>query len=120
MMARVAPVIPAETDLLCEGCGYTLNGLPQCGNCPECGKPISESIGGQRVPPDWERAHDWRQRNRALRTTSWQVIFQPTRFYRTLATRRDIVPASCFARRVWKIAAVCLGLTAAIHATWYT
>src|SRR3954464_620053 len=27
-MSRIAPVVPAETDILCEGCGYTLNGLP--------------------------------------------------------------------------------------------
>lgn len=27
----------------CEGCGYSLHGVPSDGNCPECGKPIAES-----------------------------------------------------------------------------
>src|SRR4051812_49598289 len=54
-MTRVAPIVPAESDLLCEACGYTLNGLPEDSNCPECGKPIRESIGSERQVPRWER-----------------------------------------------------------------
>ena len=36
--ARVA------TDLYCIGCGYNLYTLPARGNCPECGRPIGDSL----------------------------------------------------------------------------
>ena len=58
-MTRVAPVVPAETDLLCERCGYVLNGLPADGRCPECGTPLDESVNYRRHPPAWERARGW-------------------------------------------------------------
>ena len=32
------------TDLYCIGCGYNLYTLPARGNCPECGKPIGDSL----------------------------------------------------------------------------
>ena len=47
-------MVPAESDILCEGCGYTLNGLPEDGRCPECGKPVAESIDAARTAPAWE------------------------------------------------------------------
>lgn len=31
-------------DLPCRGCQYNLRGLPHSGNCPECGKPIRNSL----------------------------------------------------------------------------
>src|SRR5437762_3803548 len=103
-MTRVATIVPAETDLLCEGCGYTLNGLPETSNCPECGKPIRQSIGSDRVLPDWEQTSD-QHRARAFRATTWNIIFRPTHFFRTLATRRDAEPAHAFARGHWLMAA---------------
>ena len=115
-MTHVATIVPAEGDLLCEGCGYTLNGLPLTGNCPECGKPIEESVGSNRVMSVWEDVPGpwsfWR--------TSKQIIFHPTRFYSTLATRRDAHPAFQFAKRHWVAASFLLGLAAGIHATWYS
>jgi len=117
-MTRVATVVPAENDLLCEGCGYTLNGLPEHSNCPECGKPIAESTGvGRREPPAWETLADARLRGFFM--TSADVLFRPEHFYRTLATRRDTRPAHSFARVHWIIASLLLGLAAAAHATWF-
>jgi hypothetical protein len=118
-MTRVATMVPAETDLLCEGCGYTLNGLPQSGNCPECGKPIAQSIGTQRIVPPWEHAL-WPRRGGLFLDTTWQIIFHPARFYQTLATRRQTRPAFRFAQRHWIIASVFLGLAAGVHVTWYS
>src|SRR5580658_3900506 len=46
---------PEETDILCENCGYMLNGLPPSGNCPECGTAIDFSVSERlRQPPLWE------------------------------------------------------------------
>ncbi|QYK46965.1 MAG: hypothetical protein KF838_09230 [Phycisphaeraceae bacterium] len=50
MSMRPAPEIQSRHDprdeftLLCERCGYVLEGLDHGGNCPECGKPIAESL----------------------------------------------------------------------------
>jgi hypothetical protein len=114
-MTRAATIVPAETDLLCEGCGYTLNGLPESGNCPECGKPIAESIGSQRILPAWEVQSD----RRSFWATTYQVTFHPTSFFRTLATRRNQQLALKFARLHWLIAALGFGLASLSHFVWY-
>jgi hypothetical protein len=116
-MTRVATIVPAESDLLCEGCGYTLNGLPEDSNCPECGKPIQESIGSARQVPKWER-----ENGRSVGTflsTSADIIFRPTRFYKNLATRRDIKPARQFATVHWIVTSVLFGLAMYGHLGWY-
>src|SRR4051812_5178876 len=44
-----------RTSLLCESCGYGLEGLPVSGKCPECGKPIAESLPSNRTGTAWQR-----------------------------------------------------------------
>ena len=39
------PEVAGEGDL-CRGCGYDLKGLATSGACPECGKPVHESVRG--------------------------------------------------------------------------
>lgn len=84
---------PELSDIVCESCGYVLNGLPETGNCPECGTPIafstSESI---RTLPDWERDAN---RSRSFRRAIG------TRFYRGLLIHSDT-------RRSRRFAVVCL------------
>jgi hypothetical protein len=69
---------PAETDILCESCGYTLNGLPESGNCPECGTPIALSTtASPRHPPAWEGKG-------MRRLTTFLAVLTPRAFFRTI------------------------------------
>jgi hypothetical protein len=45
-----------QEPLHCLGCGYDLRGLDEKGDCPECGKPISETIN---IPDVWITHPDW-------------------------------------------------------------
>lgn len=116
-MSRAATV-PTETDLLCERCGYTLNGLPPDARCPECGQPAAESASARREPPAWERAED--PQNRVLRwvDTTSAVLFRPTRFFRSLATRPTGPAAKRFAQIHWLITSVLVGVVGYLHLNW--
>lgn len=101
-MARTVTV-PAESDLLCESCGYVLNGLPEDGNCPECGTPIIQTIDVGRVPPPWEHGNPTWPR---FVQTLVRVLFWPSWFYRTTTTRGDVRRSLRFAQVNWLVTAV--------------
>ena len=113
--------IPAETDLLCENCGYVLNGLPPEGEprCPECGNLVSQSSPDLRTPSAWEAADSPAARLAALVATSAAVLFRPTHFYRTLATRGGVRRAAMFAHIHWAVSSLLLGWAAYAHARWF-
>ena len=116
------PTIPAETDVLCEHCGYVLNGLPPGSNCPECGRPAADSDPALRTPTAWEKSAGDKPSaasGGAFVTTTAAVLFRPTRFYRTLATRTDTPLSAVFAQIHWAAAALLLGLAAYAHAQWF-
>jgi hypothetical protein len=75
-MSRTAPSID---DLLCEGCGYNLAGLPSGGACPECGRSVRSSVidNGRRGTPY--------EIDRKYRTTLIQWIIAPTRSARAIS-----------------------------------
>src|SRR5580704_4669314 len=110
----MATTPPAETDVLCESCGYILNGLPESGNCPECGSPIDLSVAERhRTPPVWEDV----ERGAFVRfwLATGQIIFQPTRFFRSSTSRGDLSAPLRFARIHWWLTSAMLGLVVWIH-----
>ena len=44
-----------EFTLLCEACGYVVEGLPAEGQCPECGRLIAASLPQAREGTEWQR-----------------------------------------------------------------
>jgi hypothetical protein len=117
-MAKTAADVPADDAILCEGCGYTLDGLPLTSNCPECGKPIAESAGDEhRRPPAWEAtngsplARFWR--------SSGAIIFRPSHFFRTSTARGPLRDPWRFALLHWAMAAILFGCAGALHWWWY-
>src|SRR5579862_9472689 len=113
-MASAAASVPAETDMLCERCGYVLNGLPPDSRCPECGVPIAESDAGRRHVPEWEQGGSAQPLRRFLRTTV-EVVLRPTHFYRTFATRVPREASRRFATINWLLASCLFGVAAVGH-----
>ena len=117
-MPGVDASVPSETDLLCEFCGYTLNGLPPDGRCPECGRAVADSLGAQRHPPAWESPAPPPAWARFLKTTL-ALIFSPSRFYRTFTSRGPDRPARTFARVHWGFTSALFATASFVHADWY-
>jgi hypothetical protein len=63
-----------EYTLLCETCGYVLEGLSHDGNCPECGTPIKESLPHLARP-----GSPWQQKPsfRSLIDTCREMLYRP-------------------------------------------
>jgi hypothetical protein len=78
LMARTTPSNrdwKDEYTLLCEKCGYVVEGLDQAGVCPECGKPIVESLPERRVGTPWQQEPGFK----SLVRTWWMTLRHPKR-----------------------------------------
>lgn len=64
-----------EYTLLCEKCGYIIEGLDTQGHCPECGKPIAESLPERRVGTPWQQSPGVK----SLLATWWMTLRHPLR-----------------------------------------
>ncbi len=74
-----------EYTLLCEKCGYVVEGLDQSGNCPECGKPIVESLPERRVGTPWQQSPGVK----SLLETWWMTLRHPLRTLDVMWIKRD-------------------------------
>lgn len=51
---------------MCEGCGYNLSTIPMQSRCPECGRPVVESLG-----PEVRLGTPWEHRAQVGRFAAW-------------------------------------------------
>ncbi|UCG17588.1 MAG: hypothetical protein JSV19_06060 [Phycisphaerales bacterium] len=58
----------------CEKCGYRIVGLPYSTNCPECARPVAESLAERRAPPPFAVADTPVRTISAFWPTAWKVI----------------------------------------------
>lgn len=116
-MPLVSPDLPADTDLLCEGCGYRLNGLPPASNCPECGRPILSSTQntGRSLPP-WESAP--KLTSALYLSTAAAIVLRPKSFFAQLITRHSPARSHAFATISRAFAALLMAVATSIHFSW--
>jgi hypothetical protein len=82
-----------EYTLLCERCGYVLEGLDQAGVCPECGKPITESLPCDRPGTLWQqKPSPW-----SLLRTWFRVLRHPKQSFDQMnCIEQDGIALTCF------------------------
>jgi hypothetical protein len=118
-MGERGKTIPPDNSLLCEDCGYVLDGLDVMGRCPECGRLIEESLPYHRQMPAWELpyGHPAAVDTGFLRTTV-EVLVRPKWYFRHLRISSSVTQSRYFAIIHWFLSAVLFGLAAQGHLTW--
>lgn len=96
-----------ENTLLCELCGYVIDGLPADGPCPECGRSVRSSQPESRKGTAWQQHSTWS----SWASTGGSVLRHPRRTFdevrlgagsdRRLLTRNVLLSASLAAAPIW-------------------
>jgi len=105
---------PDEFTLLCERCGYVIEGIDEAGVCPECAKPVRESMPALARPgTPWQNKRSIRSFLATLRDMA--VRPRPTlslaridaRSSRALAIRTTLLAAGIWAiaPTIWAVVA---------------
>ncbi|MFK7760019.1 MAG: hypothetical protein AB8C13_08735 [Phycisphaerales bacterium] len=86
-----------EYTLLCERCGYIIEDLDQSLPCPECGKPITESLPERRVATPWQQ----KRKFKSFMHTWWMTIRRPKSTLDTMSFNEseynDLAAYACIA-----------------------
>jgi len=84
---RSAAELPKPKDPTCDVCGYDLRAAASDGRCPECGKPVVESLGQANRPlTEWERHPSWLRLGAVFRQL-YQLVFAPRSLFYSMPTR---------------------------------
>lgn len=112
-MASKAASVPREDELLCEHCGYGLDGLAGSSLCPECGRPVADSTTSDgRSDPTWEVPGPLLGR---FWHTTGAVLISPSWFFRHIRTRSSSKPSLSFALFHHWVAAYLFALAGVTH-----
>ena len=86
-----------DAELLCERCGYCVEGLPAGAKCPECARPVADSLPHARPGSPWQidpSAASWF-------ATNWATLSRPAATMRTARidsrSSRRLLIINCFA-----------------------
>ena len=102
--------LPKPHDPWCEFCGYNLTGVDIEKRCPECGKPIAESLSPDARPPTPWESRPALTNFHVIREQLARIIRQPRQLFFSMPTLTGQRPA-----QRWLIASVALvGLLATL------
>ncbi len=98
----------------CEGCGYNIGHLSKTGNCPECGRPVAESLPERRQLTSFATARGLLKKFNALRFTMRDAVFDASFFDRLSVTGGHARARSFFFAVCWVVPLIVITLVVAL------